>query len=79
MYVSDIYAEGKCCNFSLVTKECENRSKYPPFYISAILKFDFQKRKQLHFSEANYLRELSISTEKGAMKKLEVIELFHEK
>ena len=38
--------------FSLVTKKCENN---PFFQMCAILKFDFQKRKQLHFSEENYL------------------------
>ena len=29
--------------------------KYPFFQMSAILKFDFQKREQLRFSEVNYL------------------------
>ena len=29
--------------------------KYPVFQMSAILKFDFQKREQLRFSEVNYL------------------------
>ena len=29
--------------------------KYPFFQMSAILKFDLQKRKQLRFSEVNYL------------------------
>ena len=36
-------------------KNVKSRSKYPFFQMSAIVKFDFQKRKQLHFSEENYL------------------------
>ena len=44
------------CYFSLVTKKCrKRRSKIALFQMSAILKFDFQKRKQLRFSEENYL------------------------
>ena len=44
------------CNFSLVTKKCEKWVKNSPFFqMSAILKFDFEKQKQLRFSEANDL------------------------
>ena len=43
------------CNFSLVTKNVKSRSKMAFFQMSAILKFDFQKREQLRFSEVNYL------------------------
>ena len=44
------------CNFSLLTKNVKSRSKIVFFFqMSAILKFDFQKRKQLRFSEVNYL------------------------
>ena len=44
------------CNFSLVTKTCEKYDKNSPFLqMSAILKYDFQNRKQLLFSELNYL------------------------
>ena len=44
------------CNFSLVTKNVKSRSRIALFSMSAILKFDFQKRKQLRFSEVNYLK-----------------------
>ena len=55
IYASEICAEGIFCVFSLATKKCE-KSKYPFFQMSAILKSDFQKkRKQLHISEENYL------------------------
>ena len=41
---------------SLVTKNCETQVKSnPPFQMSTILKFVFQKWKQLRFSEENYL------------------------
>ena len=44
------------CNFSLGTKKCEKKVKNSPFFqMSAILKFNFQKREQLSFSEVNYL------------------------
>ena len=33
----------------------KSRSKIALFQMSAILKFDFQKREQLRFSELNYL------------------------
>ena len=33
----------------------KSRSKIALFQMSAILKFDFQKREQLRFSEVNYL------------------------
>ena len=37
-------------------KKCEKLVKISPFFqMSASLKFDFQKRKQLSFSEVNYL------------------------
>ena len=51
MYVSQVCAEG-ILELSLVTKKCE---KWPFFQMSTVLKFDFQKRKQLRFSEVNYL------------------------
>ena len=54
MYVSEICAEGILCNFSLVTI-VKSRSKIALFQMNVILKFDFQKRKQLRFSEVNYL------------------------
>ena len=42
--------------FSLVTKKMQKvGQKWPFFQMSTILKFDFQKRKQLHFSEEKYL------------------------
>ena len=55
MYVSEICAKGIFCNISLVTKKCEKYVKNTRFQMSAILKFDFQKTKQLRFSEVNYL------------------------
>ena len=47
------------CNFPLVTKKCESRSKIALFFqMSAILKFDIQKRKQLlRFSELSKLHK----------------------
>ena len=57
MFVSGICAEGIFCAFSLVTKNVKSRSKIALFFFQmhTILKFDFQKRKQLHFTEENYL------------------------
>ena len=49
MYVSEICAEG-----IFVTFPGEGQ-KWPFFQMSAILKFDFQKREQLRFSDVNYL------------------------
>ena len=50
MYVSEVIL---CWRnfyvFSLVTNKCEKLVKTSPFFqMSAILKFDFQKKKQLH-------------------------------
>ena len=54
MYVSEIC--GNFCVFSLVTKKMWKVGQKQPFFqMSTILKFDFQKRKQLHFPEENYL------------------------
>ena len=51
IYACEICAEGIFGVFSLATKIVKSRSKYLLFLqMSAILKFDFQKRKQLHFS-----------------------------
>ena len=50
IYVSEICPEEILLFFSLVTE-----SKIAPFQVSAILKFDFRKRKQIHFLEENYL------------------------
>ena len=51
MYVFEICAEGIFVSFP-----GESRSKITLFFqMSAILKFDFQKREQLRFSEVNYL------------------------
>ena len=46
MYVSKICAEGIFVTFSLVTKNVKSRSNIAFFQMSAILKFDFQKRKK---------------------------------
>ena len=43
------------CNFPWWLKNVKSRSKIALFQMSAILKLDFQKRKQLRFSEVNYL------------------------
>ena len=57
MYVSEICAEGIFCNFLLVTKNVKSRSnialffKWAPFW-----NFISKKRKQLRFSEVNYLK-----------------------
>ena len=56
MYVSKICAEGILVTFPWWLKNVKSRSKIALFFqMSAILKFDFQERKQLHFSELNYL------------------------
>ena len=57
MYVSEICAEGIFVTFPWWLKNVKIRSEIAPFFfqMSAILKFDFQKRKQLRFSEVNYL------------------------
>ena len=56
MYVSEICAEGIFVTFPWWLKNVKNRSKIALFFqMSAILKFDFQKREQLRFSEVNYL------------------------
>ena len=43
------------CNFSLVTKKCESRSKITLFSKERHFEIWFSKRKQLRFSEVNYL------------------------
>ena len=45
------------CNFPWWLENVKSRSKIAFFFfqMSAILKFDFQKREQLRFSEVNYL------------------------
>ena len=47
------------CVFSLVTKKRWKVNQNSPFFfqMSTVLKVDFQKRKQLHFSEENYLNK----------------------
>ena len=55
MYVSEIRAEGIFVTFPWLLQNVKSKSKIPLFQMSAILKFDFQKREQLHFSEVNYL------------------------
>ena len=56
MYVSEICAEGIFVTFPWCLKNVKSRSKIALFFqMSAILKFDFQKREQLRFSEVNYL------------------------
>ena len=53
MYVSGIYA---VVSFPCILKNVKRKSKIAFFFqMSAILKFDFQKRKQLHFAKENYL------------------------
>ena len=54
IYASEICAEGIFCVFSLATKKCE-KSKYPFFQMSAILKSDFQKK------ENNYIFQKKIT------------------
>ena len=54
MYVSEICAERIFVTFPGNLKNVKSRSKTALFFqMSAILKFDFQKRKQLRFSEVN--------------------------
>ena len=58
MYVSELRAEGIFAAFSLVTKKCEKWAKNGPFFQkSAILKFDFQKKKTItiNFACDNYI------------------------
>ena len=56
MYVFEIFAEGIFATFPWWLENVKSRSKIAFFYqMSAILKFDFQKREQLRFSEVNYL------------------------
>ena len=56
MFVSEICAEGIFVTFPWWLKNVKSRSKNSPFFqMSAILKFDFQKSKQLRFPEVNYL------------------------
>ena len=55
MYVSEICAEGILVPSPWRLKNVKSRSKIALFQMSAILKFDFQKREQLHFSKVNYL------------------------
>ena len=43
------YVQKDFCVVSLLSKKCEKLVKIAIFQVSAILKFDFQKRKQLHF------------------------------
>ena len=63
MYVSEICAEGILCLFpGDKKKNVESRSKLTFFFqMSAILKFDFHKRKLLHFSEENYLSYTNVA------------------
>ena len=53
MYVSEVCAEGIFVTFPWWLKNVKSWSKIapPPFFfqMSAILKFDLQKRKQMHF------------------------------
>ena len=49
VYVSEICAEGIFVTFPWLLKNVKSRSKIALFQMSAILKFDFQKRKQLRF------------------------------
>ena len=50
MYVSEICAKGIFVTFPWLLKNVKSKSKIAPFFqMSAILKFDFQKRKQLRF------------------------------
>ena len=52
MYVSEISAEGIFVTFFWWQKKIwKVGQKWPFFQMSAILKFDFQKREQLRFSE----------------------------
>ena len=59
LYVSEICGKGIFVSFPWWLKNVKSRLKItPPFFffqMGAILKFDFQKRKQFHFSEENYL------------------------
>ena len=55
MYVSEICAEGIFATFQWCLKNVKSGPKIALFEMSAILKFDFQKRKQLCFSEVKYL------------------------
>ena len=55
MYVSEICTEEIDVSFPCWLKNVKSRSKIALFLMSAILKFDFQKRKQIHFSEKTYL------------------------
>ena len=48
-HVSEICSEGSFVSFPWWLKNVKSRSKITLFQMSAILKFDFQKRKQLHF------------------------------
>ena len=49
MYVSEICAEGIFLTFPQVTKNVKSRSRIAFFQMSAILKFDFQKKKTITF------------------------------
>ena len=55
LYVGEICAERIFVTFPWWLINVKSRSKIALFQMSAILKFDFQKREQLRFSEVNYL------------------------
>ena len=56
MYVSEVCAEGIFATFLWWIKNVKSRPKTTLFFqMSTILKFAFQKRKQLRFSEVKYL------------------------
>ena len=55
MYVFEICAEVIFVTFPWWLENVKSRSKIALFSMSAILKFDFQKREQLRFSEVTYL------------------------
>ena len=56
MYVSEIRAEEIFVTFPWQLKNVNSRSKLALFQMSAILKFDFKKKKKKErFSEVNYL------------------------
>ena len=50
MYVFEIYAEGIFVTFPWWVENVKIRSEIAFFQMSAISKFDFQKREQLRFS-----------------------------
>ena len=73
MYVREICAEGFFVTFPWWLKNVKSRSKIALFFqMSAILKFDFQKRKQLRFCKVNYLNY----TKKKKKKNLHVATTF---